>query len=91
MSDQLYRTRLFWDGRRGCALRDGVRVELRSAPRIGGLLAVYTIDFAPEVDVALIQTEPAQPRRDMSPAEIRSASSMLAAMAAMARGALSVS
>lgn len=88
MSDQLYRTRLFWDGRRGCALRDGVRVELRSAPRIGGLSTVHTVDFAPEVDVALIQAAPAEARRDMTPDEIRSAASILATMAAMARGAL---
>lgn len=48
------------------------------------------MDFGPEVSVALVQIDAIGPRRDMTPEEIRAASSMLATMAAMARGALSI-
>lgn len=69
MSDALYRTRLWWDGRRGSAIVGGVRHVLTFAPFLDGVGAFASVEYAPEVQVAQIQfrTEPA---RDMYPHEI---------------------
>lgn len=89
MIDQLNAECLRWSDGQGVAASRGVRVELRSAPVLCGLIAIHRLEFVPQVRVALIQPRPVDARRDMTAAEIAAASELLASMAAMARGALS--
>ena len=86
MSDRLYTERLLWGGSRGVALANDVRVELRSAPVLCGLQGIHHLEYTPQVRVA--QPRPCDPCRDMTPTEITAAKTLLAHMAAMARGAL---
>ena len=88
-SESTYTEALRWTGSQGVALSRGVRVELRSAPVLCGLLGIHRIDFTPALHVALIQPRTVDARRDMTAAEIEAARELLANMAAMARGALS--
>jgi hypothetical protein len=82
MSIALYRYRLFWDGRRG-ALRCGHHVEkLAAAPVLPGVAGVQVeeIDYAPEVHVAQLR-ESGGAWREMSPAEVAGAETLLARLA----------
>jgi len=78
MSIALYQYRLFWDGHRG-ALRCGHRLQvLAMAPTLPGAESVQLeeIDYAPEVNVAQLR-EAGGPWREMSPAEVAGAQSLI--------------
>jgi hypothetical protein len=84
MSAELYRTRLFWDGRRGIAKSEGVSVELLDAPPVAGVAHLTEIDYAPQVHVAMVR-ESANGWRDMTHTEILAADAVLVRMVAGAR------
>jgi len=82
MSINLYQYRLFWNGRQG-AVRSGRHTRvLAKAPVLPGAesLHVDEIDYAPEVDVAQLR-ESGDDWREMSPAEIAGAETLLAMLA----------
>lgn len=83
MSELLHPTRLEWDGRRGLARHDGVCIELRQSPSSAWCEVHYTPGIQAEV-----RERPADPRRDMEPAEISQAQRWLAHMAYAARSAI---
>lgn len=68
MSDALYRTRLYWDGRSGVAKYDGKVRRLAKPPVLTVCMA--TIDFAPEVFPGMIQSYRWSEHREMLPEEI---------------------
>ena len=86
MSAKLYASRLYWDGRHGCARFDDIEIELRACPVSG----VHEVDYAPEVKVALVREANAA-RRDMTPEECRFCDALLARCAQAARAALEAS
>jgi hypothetical protein len=67
MSQNLYRIRLFWDGRAGCAKYDGKERKLALPPKL--TVSMTTVDFAPEVFTGLIQTYAWSAVREMTPEE----------------------
>jgi hypothetical protein len=88
MSEALYATRLFWNGRQGCARHNGVAVDLRTAPApLAGVHNLTEIDFAPEVRVAQIR-ESAGCWRDLNTEECTAVATWLAGVSAAARAAL---
>ena len=81
MSIALYQYRLFWDGHHG-ALRCGRQLRLlAAAPTLPGAesVRVEEIDYAPEVDVAQLR-EAGGDWREMSPAEVAGAQTLIAAL-----------
>lgn len=74
MSDLLYSTRLWWDGRHGLAMLLHVQHRIEVPPP--GFEGAEYIDYAPEVRCA--QWRPAQQRmREMEPDEVRAADAYL--------------
>jgi hypothetical protein len=82
MSINLYQYRLFWNGRQGAARSGRNTRVLVKAPVLPGseTLRVDEIDYAPEVDVAQLR-ESGDDWRDMSPAEVAGAETLLAMLA----------
>lgn len=68
MSQALYRIRLYWDGRSGCARYDGKERKLSAPPALTVCMA--TIDFAPEAFPGLIQSYRWSKVREMLPSEV---------------------
>lgn len=91
MSLELYATRLYGDGRRGCAKAEGVLVELRACPRLLPILRdMVEVDFTPEVCVHRVR-EHAQPWRDMTGPEVAAVQTWLQLVASAARAVVDVS
>lgn len=67
MSDNLYFTRLRWDGSRGIAKLHGRTAQLMRAPDIG--IEFTNIDYVPEVACCLIR-HGCDRETDMTPAEV---------------------
>lgn len=88
MSDDLYRTRCWYDGRQGIARCDGVTIELILPPTSAlGNQGVREIAYTPALRDCRVR-ESAHPWRDMTPAEITHIEAWLHRMAAKAREAL---
>ena len=84
MSDDFpYATRLRWHAGTGFARHDGVRVELRRAPDLGGLEGVTDLDFVPGV-CAMVR-EGCGPVDDLTDRQKNDALALLQSMAAAAR------
>lgn len=66
MSDDLYATRLYWDGRRGCAKHRGAALALQACP-LGREVA--EVDYVPALRVFQVRPS-AGGWRDMQPAEM---------------------
>jgi hypothetical protein len=77
---------IFWDGRYGLAFFDGVHCELRSAPRITGLV-IEQIDYAPLVGQRMV-VELGGKWRTMNGAEQAAADAALGRMANAVRSAI---
>lgn len=68
MSDALYVVRVYFDSGRGCVKAHGVYQKITSAPEIPGLPTLEMIDFAPEVQCAMLRPHMGE-RREMTGAE----------------------
>lgn len=86
MSDDLYRTRLRWDGRRGTAKHCGVVVELQESPAIG-VADLTEIEYAPEVRVHTLRIG-CGPMQEMNAEQIAAVEKFLVRMASDARDAV---
>lgn len=86
MSDDLYQTLLYFDGRRGLAKAEGVAVELSEAPMIEPL-PKHTAElyYYPGVRDFRIR-ESADAVRNLYPPEIEAIIKLLASVAAYGRG-----
>ena len=73
MSEALYQTRLYWDGRRGIAKVDGVSIELRRCPLP---MPTMEVDYAPATRSSQIR-ESAQGWREMTAAERKACDAVL--------------
>lgn len=83
MGDILHPTRLEWDGRSGIASHDGVQVRLARAPSSQW----YEVHYMPLVQ-SEVRERACDPRRDMTPDEIKAVQRWLEYMAHAARHAL---
>lgn len=85
MSEELYRTILYFDGRKGLAKAEGVCIDLTEVPVIVPL-PEHTVQmyFYPQVRDYRLR-ESAQAIRDMHPPEIEAVISWLAKIAAFGR------
>jgi hypothetical protein len=85
VSDDLYRTVLFFDGRKGMAKSEGVTVELAELPTIDQL-PEHTVEayFYPQVRDFRLR-ESAGAIREMYPPEIEAIIQFLASIAAFGR------
>lgn len=85
MSQDLYRTALYFDGRRGAAKSEGVTVELTECPVIDPLPPrTVEVSFYPQVRDYRLR-ELAQPMREMHAPEIEAVISFLARIAAFGK------
>lgn len=85
MSGDLYRTALYFDGRKGAAKSEGVTVELTECPAIDLLPPrLVEVSFYPQVRDYRLR-ESAQPMRDMQAPEIEAVLKFLARLTAFGR------
>jgi hypothetical protein len=82
MSINLYRLRLYWDGRRG-AVRNGddtrILVEAPVLPGAANSANLEEIDYAPEVDLAQVRERKGD-WREMTPEEVAAAEALVASL-----------
>ena len=76
MTDDLYYTRLRFNGRSGIAKMHGMTVTLSTGPDLGDG-PVWMIDYRPECGFGLVQPRAIDPPRDMTRFEIAVADSIL--------------
>jgi hypothetical protein len=77
VSDELFSTRLRWDGRRGIAKLHGKTVQLEAAPNLTGE-PVHYIDYTPEIHDFEIRRAKGDRVEEMTAAEIAAADRLLA-------------
>ncbi|MEY2656087.1 MAG: hypothetical protein RLZZ524_3115 [Pseudomonadota bacterium] len=79
MTDDLYSTRLRFNGRSGIAKLHGLCIALDAGPDLGSG-PVWFVDYRPEVGLALVQPRAIEPVRDMTLHERRAADELLRAV-----------
>lgn len=82
MTDELYYTRLRFNGRSGIAKMHGMTVTLSAGPDLGDG-PVWFVDYRPECGFALVQPRSIDTVREMFAREKRAADALLRAVTTM--------
>lgn len=82
MTDELYYTRLRFNGHSGIAKMHGMTVSLNTGPDLGDG-PVWMCDYRPECGFALVQPRSIDPVREMFGSEKRAADALLRSVTTM--------